>query len=274
MLSLDDGVSIAYTVRGDGPPLLLIAGTGYPASTWWPDSLDRLARVHSVITYDHRGTGRSTSSDGPYTTRLFAKDAAVLLRSLDLGPVHVVGHSMGGRVAQWLAIDAPDLVASLVLVATGSGRLPMDPPQSRGVPVPTILRLHELGYDGMLRDQIARTFFTPEYVASHPERVDWLFEAFWQGRPELEDYLKHVEARQTHDAHDFLGGLDVPTLLVVGTRDTHAGATGPHVSQSQALVPLIRGSTLHTVDGGSHGLFWELPEETDRLILQWCARQQ
>jgi pimeloyl-ACP methyl ester carboxylesterase len=252
---------------------LLIAGTGYPGGTWWPDSLERLGRAHKVITYDHRGTGRSTSSAGPYTTRLFAADAAELVRSLELGPVHVVGHSMGGRVAQWLAIDAPELVASLILVATGSGRLLVDPPQTRGVPLPTILRLVDLGYEGMLRDQITRTFFTPEYVSSHPERVDWLFEAFWQGRPALDDYLKHVEARQTHDAHDFLGDLDVATLLVVGTRDTHAGATGPHLSQSQALVQLIRGSTLQTVDGGSHGLFWQVPEEIDRIILEWCAAQ-
>jgi pimeloyl-ACP methyl ester carboxylesterase len=86
-------VALAYRSNGSGPPLLLVAGTGYAGCTWSPQFVDALARDYTVITFDHRGTGESpTGDEGPYTTRLFAADALQLLRSLGTGPSHVLGH--------------------------------------------------------------------------------------------------------------------------------------------------------------------------------------
>ncbi len=117
----NEGTSISFQVQGSGPALLLIAGTGYPASTWHPRFLDLLAESFQVITFDHRGTGASPGTDHEYSTELFARDAAAVLGATTSAPAHVLGHSMGGRVAQWLAIDEPSRVDRLVLAATGAG---------------------------------------------------------------------------------------------------------------------------------------------------------
>ncbi|MDQ3097824.1 MAG: alpha/beta fold hydrolase, partial [Chloroflexota bacterium] len=204
------GHPIAYRRRGAGDPLLLIAGTGYPGATWPEELLAPLAVRHTVLTFDHRGTGATTPSADRWSTRLFATDALGLLDELALGPAHVVGHSMGGRVAQWMALDQPERIRTLVLAATGPGQFRDDRPVTRGIPVHAAKELIELGYERYMREHIAATFFTPEFAAARPDRVQWLHDAYWQHRPDLESYLRHVVARQEHQTAERLGDIRMP----------------------------------------------------------------
>lgn len=262
-------VEVAHVVRGEGPPLLLIAGTAFPGATWPPEVVEPLARRFTVVTFDHRGTGRTPPTPGSYSTRLFAADARALLRRLGLGPAHVLGHSMGGRVAQWLAFDAPEAVGSLVLAATGPGRFRDDQELVRGVPPRARRALAALGYEGYIRRHIEETFFTPDFAAAHPERVAWLVAAFWEHRPALHDYLKHVVARQRHQTAEHLTRIAAPTLVLVGDRDTHVGGTGPHLEQSRYLARHLPNAELRVVPDAAHGLFWEKPRETVDALVGW-----
>lgn len=271
---LTERVPLAHAVHGDatGAPIVLVTGTGYPCRTWHPELVDALAAYRPVITFDHRGTGATPGTPGPYSTRLFAADLAGLLEDLGLGPAHVLGHSMGGRVAQWLVLDHPSLVRSLILAASGPGQFSDAHRQTTGIPVPTALGLIELGYEGHMRRQITTSFFTAGFAEAHPERVDWLVEAFWAGRPSIEDYLKHVAARQAHRTTDRLGEIRQPTLVVIGDQDTHVGGTGSHWEQSQYLASRIAGAEQRVIAGAKHGFFWSHPEETVRVIAEWTAR--
>lgn len=116
--------------RGSGFPLLLIQGLGY--ATWaWRFQLPELSRRWRTIALDNRGTGRSMKPPGPYSIDLLADDAAALLDALGIAQAHVCGISMGGYISQTLALRRPDLVRSLVLVATGTGGARfVDVPQS------------------------------------------------------------------------------------------------------------------------------------------------
>ena len=266
-----DPVELAYDVRGSGSPVLLLAGTGYAAATW-PDALiEGLAASHTVITFDYRGTGRSPGSDGPYSTRLFAADAIRLLAELRVGPAHVIGHSMGGRVAQWLALDAPEAVRSIVLAASGPGAYQDDQPAITGIPLETALALAEKGYERYIGDQIRSTFFPPEFTAAAPATVDQLIRAFWDHRPGLRDYLKHVVARQGHRTVDRLAEIRQPVLVIVGDRDTHRGGTGSHIEQSEYLAAHLPDARLAIVEGAAHGYFWQCPDRVVPEILAFFA---
>jgi pimeloyl-ACP methyl ester carboxylesterase len=272
MTTVETGITqVAHDVRGTGSPLLLVAGTGYPGSTWrLPEFVDELARHHTVITFDHRGTGDTPAGDEEFSTRSFAADACALLRSLDLGPAHVVGHSMGGRVGQWMALDAPELVRSLVLAASGPGGAG-NPNQPAGLPLPAMTAMIEQGYRGYMETHIEATFFTPEFAAADPERVRWLVDAFWAHRPSVRNYLQHMSARQNHDTSTLLDQITVPTLVLVGDADVRKGPTGSHLDQSRFLHAGIPGSTLRVLPGLSHGMFWQAPQTVVDALVTWTG---
>ena len=199
---------------------MLVAGTGYPGATWPSEFLRPLLTRHAVLTFDHRGTGATPASPERYSTRLFAQDALGLMDALRLPAAHVLGHSMGGRVAQWMALDRPERLRTLILAASGPGQFRDDRPVTRGIPVHAAKEMIELGYERYMRQHIRDTFFTPEFAAAHPDRVAWLHDTFWAHRPDLENYLRHVLARQEHQTADRLSEIRMPTLVMIGERDT------------------------------------------------------
>src|SRR4051812_18473767 len=117
-LSLPD-VELHYEVQGEGPPFLFMSQTATDGGYWKPYQLPEFARDHRVIVYDQRGTGRSPTRAGDFSTRRLAEDAAALLAHLGAGRAIVCGHSNGGRVAQLLTLDHPDKVGRLILASSG-----------------------------------------------------------------------------------------------------------------------------------------------------------
>jgi pimeloyl-ACP methyl ester carboxylesterase len=113
-------VRIAWEERGSGEPLLLIQGLGYARWGWEP-VVGPLAERHRVLFFDNRGIGESDKPAGPYTARLMADDALQVLDEAGVGRAHVVGASLGGMVAQELAVLAPERVGKLVLCCTHPG---------------------------------------------------------------------------------------------------------------------------------------------------------
>jgi pimeloyl-ACP methyl ester carboxylesterase len=262
---------IAHELRGDGVPLVLIAGTGYPGATWPPEFIDPLLKRHSVLTFDHRGTGATPPSDEKYSTRLFAQDTTMLMDELGLPAAHVLGHSMGGRVAQWMALDHPERLRTLILAASGPGQFRDDKPVTRGIPLHAAKEMVELGYERYMREHIRDTFFTPEFASTHSERVAWLHQTFWAHRPDLENYLRHIVARQEHQTADRLKDIRTPTLVLIGDRDTQVMGTGSHAEQSEYLMAHLPNATKRVIAGAAHGYFWQLPERTAEILLDWTS---
>ena len=151
---LANGIEIEYEVSGSGQPLLLIMGLGGQLTDWHPHFVDQLAEQFQVIRFDNRDIGLSTHSDAapptrwqlvksnlrpgsvraPYELRDMADDAAGLLDALDIASAHVVGMSMGGMIAQSLALQRPRRVKSLCSIMSNTGD------RRSGRPTPKVLR--------------------------------------------------------------------------------------------------------------------------------------
>ena len=241
----DDGTPIAYEERGVGVPVLLIAGQATGMHGWGPFA-DALARDFRVIAYDHRGIDESGLGDpAEYSTRAFADDAVAVLDAAGVAAAHVVGHSMGGRVAQWLAADHPERVRRLVLMATTSGDR-----SASGRDPAAVADL--LSGD---RDRMVPLFFDASWANTHPADLDRFFTRT-ASRPALRG---HFAASRDHDGAAVLDGIRAETLVVHGTHDPLTPL--PH---GEVLAGRIPDATLAVFDAG-HGLHLDTPEVLDTV---------
>jgi pimeloyl-ACP methyl ester carboxylesterase len=266
-------VRIYYELFGKGAPFLFVSGTGWPGEPWKLCQVPAFTDRYQVIIYDHRGVGKSDAPEGPYSTRQFADDAARLLDAIGIRePAHIIGHSMGGRVCQWLAIDHPEKVRSMIQAASGSGAMG-NPEYPRWLTLHSLQSMIEKGYkEYMWSHFLSPFFFPPEFVKTHPEILERLFKSFWDSRPMLKPYLHHVIARNQHEAGYHLARIAAPTLVIVGGEDKANADTGNHYLTSEHLRDHIRGAEFAVVEGCGHGFFWQKPEETNKIIREWLDR--
>ncbi|QCP00863.1 alpha/beta fold hydrolase [Arthrobacter sp. 24S4-2] len=228
--------------------MLLIAGQATAMDGWGPTA-EALAEHFRVIRFDHRGIGGSSNGDADrYTTRLLAADAAAVLKAARADSAHVYGHSMGGRIAQWLAIDHPQRVRALIVAATSGGKL------AGAEPTKDAMEALVSGVAGRLET----LFFNPEWAANHPDAV----RAFFNSRASAWAKSRHFRASREHDAWGQLGSIQSPTLILHGTGD----ALTPLPNAIQ-LHRQIRRSTLVRVPGAGHGLHLDRPE-----TIQWIRQ--
>ena len=187
-------------------------------------------------------------------------------------PVHIIGHSMGGRVCQWLALDHPKKVRSMIQAASGSGSMG-NPDYPRWLTLHSLESLIEKGYQEYMWSHFqSRFFFPPEYVKARPDVLETLFKSFWDHRPQLDPYLRHVIARNQHETGDLLDKITTPTLVLVGGEDRAVSDTGNHYASSEHLRDHIAGAEFEVVPGCGHGFFWQKPVEVNKIIRDWLDR--
>ena len=262
-----------YEFHGEGEPLVLISGTGFSCEHWKVFQVPDLSRHFRVLIWDHRGTGRSDKPEVHYSTRMFAEDCANLMKALNIGKAHIMGHSMGGRVAQWVAIDHPGCVATLILSGSGPGTTYDGQFYERGVPFDTVVEMIEKGYEQYRKDHDGGEFmFPPEFARKNPEVVKRFQESSLNHLTPMRPYIRHVIARQEHETRHLLHKINCPTLVICGAGDRREGGTGDHVLSSEALAKGIEGSEFLTVEGGNHGYLRQMPEKANALFIDFLKR--
>lgn len=245
--------------RGQGAPLLLIQGMGANGTHWGEPFLAELERDFELILYDHRGIGRSAPLQGAtITVPALASDALALLDALEIGTAHVLGISMGGMVAQELALAAPERVRTLILGATSCGGT-----QSRATPAEVVRRLTTVA---MSRDRelMLRTGFELVVSAAHasqPEHYAQFVAAAEQYPASLPILLAQKGAADRHDTYARLRGLRVPTLVIHGTADELLASIN-----GDLVASLIPGARLELLEGVGHLFFWEQPQRVADLV--------
>jgi pimeloyl-ACP methyl ester carboxylesterase len=206
---------IYWESTGEGPPVLLIMGLGLSGGGWWR-TVPVLSRRLRVITFDHRGVGRSKSPTPACTTEAMADDAVAVLDALALETVHVYGFSLGGMVAQQVALRHPRRVRSLVLGATQPGGPRAAPPDDEVV---AFVR-QRLQLDGAEGVRAAVPYnYGPRCLAEHEDRIAEDIERRLQTPFSAQAYRAHLYAAAVHNCYGRLDRIEVPTLVVHGHHD-------------------------------------------------------
>jgi len=265
------GRNLGYSASGEGSPFLFLGSTAQNKEYWHEYQVPFFSKYRRVVTVDQRCVGESDRADNSFGTRDLAKDAIGVLDALGFTePAHVLGHSMGGRTAQWMALDYPDRVRTLTLVSSGSGQYDPSQPVDRCPPIWQLVRMIEMGFDEYIRDiQRGRLGFTDDFRAAHPEVLDRL-EANWKAsNPTPLGFLLHTQARQRHETTDRLGEISCPTLVIHGAEDTIMGGTSFHPASSKVLTDRIPNARLEKIPGAAHHVFWQAPELVNSKILEF-----
>ena len=259
-----NGVSLRYEVTGEGPPLCLIIGYRLHGAAWPDAFVENLARCFSVLTFDNRGTGLSEKPAYGYSLDIMAADVAGLLDSLGWASAHVLGFSMGGAIAQELAIRNPERVARLVLFATFPGGL-------FGIPAWPVLR-RLFGIEGLSPEEAARQVwpvtYSAAYLATQPDAVEA------QMRREIAyPTPDHAARGQGAAIRAFssalrLSQIRAETLVATGTEDALVPPGNSRILASR--IPIAR---LALLPGLGHRAIWEAPEQTADLVGDFLASE-
>lgn len=255
-----DGARIWWRAEGEGEPVVLVMGLGYPSDMWFRVS-PVLAESHRVLLLDNRGAGRTGDVPGaPYTVETMAEDVLAVLDDAGESSAHVVGASMGGLVAQEVALRAPQRVRSLVLACTHPGVAHAEwDPQALAL----------LARRGQLTPREAAEASIPfNYAAATSrERIeeDWAVRLPLAGT--AAGYRAQVEGTARWSGLERLSSLRVPTLVVHGEKDRLVPlANGRRIADS------VPGAELVVLPEANHLFFTDQPERTNEVLVDWLRR--
>jgi len=254
-------LEVYYEVTGTGRPLVMIMGLGANAGWWGSGVIQALSRDFRVIVFDNRDAGRTRGPAHPYSIRDMAEDTVGLMDALGLEKACILGLSMGGMIAQELALGHPERVERLVLGCTTPGL-------KRGVPpAPGVMRLLAVESRGhSLRHALALAGATVaiSWLLTHLHLVPRLWRMTLLHPTSPEGYLRQLQAISEFDVSDRLPTLRVPTLVLHGTLDVLLPP-----ENGRLLAELIPGARLVLFKGAAHGLNLERPRQFIREVREF-----
>ena len=257
-----DDVDLYYEVTGEGRPFVFISETACDGEVWKMYPVPEFSRDHMCITFDYRGTGRSGKPSIPYTTDMFAEDVAAVMDHVGASDAVVCGHSMGGRVAQLLALDHPGKVSRLILASSGASF-----PDTKGIPLKLATQMVEMGYERYVSESSVAVGFTEDVRQAAPRTRSRHYLDVRMANPcPPEFYLRHVIARQQHDTSHRLKDITVPALILVGEDDRSVTSDMDHRTSADILAAGIPGARLVILPGERHSYFFANPEASFQAI--------
>ena len=233
-----NGVHMYYEIHGQGRPVLMLHG-GITDHSFWPQTLQDMAKGHRVIAPEQMGHGHTPDLPArEFSYAQMAEDTAALLEQLDVKSVDVIGWSDGGVIGYLLAIHHPQLVRKLVTSGANVDGEGLPPPKTGEIKPEQLPKMFEEEYDKVSPDG-------PQHYVAFINRVV----AMWRKYP-------YVERSR-------LAEIRCPTLIIVGDRDFFPVEVAEHIRQA------ISGAQLMVVPGTGHGTFRERPQLVDLAVLEF-----
>jgi len=255
-------IKMYYEIHGKGDPLILIMGLRRNLE-WWYCQIPSLSKHFRVIAFDNRGAGRSDKPEMDYSIRLFADDTAALMEALDIENAHILGISMGGYIAQELAINYPEKVRNLILGCTSCGG-------ERGVRMSQERMEKFTTNKGLSPEEILRKdmdiYFSDKFIQDNPEKIREFIEISLRYYQPAHAFERQFAACLKHDTADRLSNISAPTWIVAGD-DDHLVPS----ENSQILKELMPWAKLQFLPACRHAFFIEDAELFNREVIAFLS---
>ena len=253
-----ENLNVYYEIIGHGPPLVMIRGVGSNVDHWY-EQVPVLSRKYQLLVFDNRGIARSSDPGGSFSTKDMAADTVALMEAVGIKKAHVLGYSMGGMIAQELALAYPDKISGLILVATDCGislRIEARPEYSR-----LFTEMIRLGTNEA-KTAAAGCLFANQTFESRPDIMQRYAEVSLRFPAPQRTLERQWEAITRHDACSRLQNITAPTLVITGSED----ALVPP-ENSRVLAERIPNAQLRSIDGGGHLFVVEQPQQFNEAVL-------
>ncbi len=261
-----DDVILAYRVLnpdGSGMPLVMIQGWSGVKEDWGPFA-EALAQDRPVLIYDNRGMGESGVPAMPYTIEMMALDAVSLMDRLGWHKAHVLGISMGGMIAQQLAVAHGERLQKLVLGCTGHGGGDQIQPEAEVLEA-FQYRSRERDLREMLRGMLWVNY-TRAWIEANPTLWEAAIDRAMAAKRPRHGFLNQMNAVLTFDLASRLGEIDAETLVVHGTGDVLIP-----FANARLLEAAIPNSRLHALENAGH-VFWQMDDgDSARVVRDFLA---
>ncbi len=260
-----NGVELVYEIHGTGEPLVLIHGAQSDRSIF-SGMLTDFTDQFEVLTFDQRGSGQSEKPDVEYTMGMIADDTAALMDHVGFSSAHIYGVSMGGMIAQELAIRHATHVRSLVLGCTTPGG-----PKAVSLEGEAIQSSHsteELSAEERGK-VLAETAFTKGYIQHHPELIPALIEARRKQPLDPVGFAHRMQAVYAHDTYERLAQIACPTLVITGKDDALIAW-----QNSKLLAEYIPAAELVLLEPAGHVFWVEQPAQSKAAILGFLSKHR
>ncbi|MGB0572435.1 MAG: alpha/beta fold hydrolase [Alphaproteobacteria bacterium] len=255
-----NGITQYYDIQGEGPPLLLVAGMGGTAN-YWAEQVAFFSRTHRVISYDQRGTGR-TSHEPVTGVEQLRDDLLALLDALGLEQVDYLGHSTGGNIGQIIAIENPERLRKLVIYASTTHG---DAYRSKVWRVRRSI-LENQGPE-LYGDMTSLMLYPPAWIAENSEMLEAQQAAQVAMLAPTAVMTSRIEAVQAFDRRDQLSDIVVPTLVLCARDDQQTPSYF-----SAALASVIPDAEYKLLEYGGHACSRTVPAEFNKIVAEYFAR--
>ncbi|TXT59655.1 MAG: hypothetical protein BAJALOKI1v1_1390012 [Promethearchaeota archaeon] len=251
-----NGYEMYYELHGEDMPLVMIMGLS-ANSQWWDENLiTQLSEKYKVMIFDNRGTGRSEDPGTEFTLKDLAEDTVNLMEKVGISKAYILGISMGGMIAQHIALNFPEKVIKLILCSTycgGSKSVPPGPDVLQKLMKPRKGRPIE-----EIMSEMIPLLYTEEYIANNPNNIEEAKENMIKYPISAENYQRQGKAIFSHNTCRKLKTLSVPTLIMHGEKDILLPPKNADI-----LHDLIPFSQMEKFGNSGHALF---SQETDAVV--------
>jgi 3-oxoadipate enol-lactonase len=256
-----NGIDLFYDIRGRGESLILIAGFDCDSS-YWSAVMPALENKYQVIRLDNRGVGQSSAPDSPYSIKQMAGDAFSLLNYLGISKVHVAGHSMGGQIAQELALAHPEKVKSLILLSSwAKGSIKFNSLIETFGDLPKVL-------DGKIYQKVLLPWMLTEKIYSTGAIAEIInIIENYPFLPTPQGLYHQSRAIIHNETSDRITNIYCPTLVLVGKEDILTPVTF-----SEQLADGIPNAELVVIEDVGHGFLVESPDAVVKVMLKFLAK--
>lgn len=255
----NSGTQIFWTEAGAGEPILLIMGHRWTHEMWYQIA-PALSQTHRVIMFDNRGVGQSDKPAGPYTAAQMAGDALAVLDAARVDRAHIYGASMGGQIAQEIALRAPERVVSLILGCTAAGTPDKFPKrQQRGAWPAYWMNPSEARLARMVASKIYGPAATPEGIAAD-------LAVFARQKNDRHGLIAQAHAVFDFDSLDRVGRITAPTLVIHGDHDKNVP-----LAWGRELADAIPNARLKVLTGAGHLYMTGRSKEANEAVLSFVA---